>query len=98
MAPVQLVFPPTLSAKQRAMMHDIAEQLGIDHGSAGEGAARHITMGRGRCADATSVHSVNWVSLCAFILVGSPDLCTLSAWPALPTVHHTLAAVAVPCQ
>lgn len=43
--PLQLVFPPGLSARQRTAIHAIGEQNGLQHESAGDGAARHIVLG-----------------------------------------------------
>lgn len=41
----QLVFPPALSARQRAALHAVGERWGLAHSSCGEGAARRITLG-----------------------------------------------------
>ncbi|KAK9808936.1 hypothetical protein WJX72_006613 [[Myrmecia] bisecta] len=49
---VQLVFKPNLTARQRAILHEVAEQHGIPHSSSGEGDARRIRVGS---TDAASV-------------------------------------------
>lgn len=38
-------FPASLTARQRAILHDIAESAGLHHASAGQGDARHIVVG-----------------------------------------------------
>lgn len=42
---VQLLFPPLLTARQRAAIHAAGEQSGLPHVSAGEGAERRISLG-----------------------------------------------------
>lgn len=42
---MQLVFPPNLTPKQRAILHEVGETFGIHHASAGDGTNRHITLG-----------------------------------------------------
>ena len=42
---VQLLFPPFLTARQRAVLHEVAEQAGLPHVSQGEGDERHIAVG-----------------------------------------------------
>ena len=42
---LQVHFPASLTAQQRAALHSAAEEAGISHASSGEGAARHITLG-----------------------------------------------------
>ncbi len=42
---VQLIFPASLSARQRAAVHAIGERHGLPHSSQGEGAERHIVLG-----------------------------------------------------
>ncbi|KAL4427329.1 hypothetical protein ABPG77_003238 [Micractinium sp. CCAP 211/92] len=44
-ADVQLIFPASLSARQRAAVHAIGERHGLPHSSQGEGAERHIVLG-----------------------------------------------------
>lgn len=44
-AGVQLLFPPSLTARQRAILHLVAEQHGLAHSSQGEGEARRIALG-----------------------------------------------------
>lgn len=44
-ADVQLLFPPSLSARQRAILHAVAERAGLPHSSQGEGTARRIALG-----------------------------------------------------
>eukprot|EP00798_Chlamydomonas_sp_ICE-L_P008550 gene8550-33983_t len=41
----QLIFPPSLDPRQRAILHEAAAAAGYQHTSAGEGATRHITVG-----------------------------------------------------
>ncbi|NXX10761.1 SMBP2 protein, partial [Podargus strigoides] len=40
----QLDFPPTLSSHQRLLVHRLAEQLGLQHGSSGEGRDRYLRV------------------------------------------------------
>eukprot|EP00899_Mesostigma_viride_P028330 jgi/Mesvir1/8682/Mv26108-RA.1 len=40
----RLRFPPSLTARQRAIIHEIAEEHGLSHASTGEDAARHIRV------------------------------------------------------
>lgn len=54
---LQLRFPPSLSARQRAVVHAVGERWGLPHSSSGEGAARHITLGP---ADAERVIDCTW--------------------------------------
>lgn len=42
---MQLVLPSCLTARQRALVHSLAEQHGILHSSAGEGSERYLTLG-----------------------------------------------------
>lgn len=42
---MQLIFPPSVTARQRALLHEVAEQAGLQHLSRGEGAERHIAVG-----------------------------------------------------
>jgi ATP-dependent RNA/DNA helicase IGHMBP2 len=42
-----LVFPASLSAAQRARLHETAEGAGLAHASTGEGSARVLTLGSG---------------------------------------------------
>lgn len=42
---MQLVFPPTLTPRQRAVLHEIAETSGIQHTSQGVEQQRHIVLG-----------------------------------------------------
>ncbi|PRW39069.1 DNA-binding SMUBP-2 isoform B [Chlorella sorokiniana] len=44
-AGIQLRFPPSLTARQRAAVHAVGERWGLPHSSRGEGSARHITLG-----------------------------------------------------
>ena len=44
---LQLVFPPSLTAGQRALLHEVAEREGLPHSSHGEGAERHLRLGDG---------------------------------------------------
>ncbi|XP_065542802.1 DNA-binding protein SMUBP-2 isoform X2 [Lathamus discolor] len=43
---VQLDFPPSLSAHGRMLVHQLAEELGLQHGSTGEGRDRFISVRR----------------------------------------------------
>ena len=45
--PLQLVFPPCLSAGQRAVLHEVAARAGLPHSSHGKGAERHLRLGSG---------------------------------------------------
>ncbi|KAI7837886.1 hypothetical protein COHA_008373 [Chlorella ohadii] len=44
-ADIQLRFPPSLSARQRAVVHAVGERWGLAHSSSGEGEARYVTLG-----------------------------------------------------
>ena len=44
---VTLRFPPSLSSRQRAALHAVAEMHGVAHRSDGEGDARRIALGSG---------------------------------------------------
>lgn len=46
-AAVQLVFPPSVTARQRALLHEVAEKAGLQHISRGDGTERHIAVGSG---------------------------------------------------
>jgi hypothetical protein len=41
----QLIFPPSLTARQRAVLHELGEAHGLSHESLGEGPARHLRLG-----------------------------------------------------
>ncbi|KAF8070908.1 Ighmbp2 [Scenedesmus sp. PABB004] len=43
---VELTFPSSLTARQRAVLHEVAERAGLGHASVGEGEARAISVGR----------------------------------------------------
>ncbi|KAM9015412.1 DNA-binding protein SMUBP-2 isoform 1-T1 [Ara ararauna] len=43
---LQLDFPPSLSAHDRMLVHQMAEELGLQHGSTGEGRDRFISVRR----------------------------------------------------
>lgn len=47
----QLVFPPSLTARQRAAIHAIGEAAGLQHTSEGAGPGRRATLGSGRVED-----------------------------------------------
>lgn len=42
---VQLIFPSTLTARHRAILHAVGEQYGLPHVSTGEGNDRKLTLG-----------------------------------------------------
>ncbi|EFJ52473.1 hypothetical protein VOLCADRAFT_79084 [Volvox carteri f. nagariensis] len=42
---VLVVFPPSLSARQRALIHEVAEENGLHHASDGSGEGRFIMVG-----------------------------------------------------
>ncbi len=44
-ASVQLLFPPTLTARQRAALHAVGNTHDLPHESTGEGAERRIRLG-----------------------------------------------------
>ena len=46
-AEVTLRFPPAVSARQRAVLHAVAEANGVPHASAGDGEGRSISLGSG---------------------------------------------------
>ena len=46
-AEVTLRFPPAVSARQRAVLHAVAEANGVPHASAGDGEGRYISLGSG---------------------------------------------------
>lgn len=41
----QLIFPPSLTARQRATIHDLGDAYGLLHESSGDGRARRIVLG-----------------------------------------------------
>ncbi|NXF10752.1 SMBP2 protein, partial [Smithornis capensis] len=41
---VQLDFPPSLNSHDRMLVHMLAEEYGLQHGSSGEGGGRYITV------------------------------------------------------
>jgi hypothetical protein len=49
---MRLLFPSTLTARQRAALHKVSDENGLQHGSSGEGTGRRITIGN---ADAESL-------------------------------------------
>lgn len=51
----QLVFPPSLTSRQRAFLHEVAEAAGLPHASSGDGAARHIVVGSDGAADRVEI-------------------------------------------
>jgi ATP-dependent RNA/DNA helicase IGHMBP2 len=44
-ADVRLAFPPTLTPRQRALLHEVAERVGLQHASTGEEGARCLVIG-----------------------------------------------------
>lgn len=42
---LQLIFPPSLTARQRALLHEFAEGAGLQHASTGEGSSRRLQLG-----------------------------------------------------
>ena len=42
---MRLLFPSTLTARQRAALHKVADENGLPHDSSGEGTRRRITIG-----------------------------------------------------
>ena len=42
----ELVFPCTLSARERAFVHEVSEELGLNHVSSGDGSKRQIVVSR----------------------------------------------------
>lgn len=42
---VQLVFPPSLTSRQRAVIHELAEEAGLLHKSSGETGSRFLRLG-----------------------------------------------------
>ena len=46
-ADVTLRFPPAVSARQRAILHAVAEANGVAHASAGDGEERYVSLGSG---------------------------------------------------
>jgi hypothetical protein len=51
---VQLVLPPCLTARQRAVLHEVAEAHGMEHASRGDGADRHLVLGPDGAAQASA--------------------------------------------
>ena len=45
--PQVVIFPPQLSAAQRALVHELAGAAGLPHASSGEAEARRVTVGAG---------------------------------------------------
>ena len=45
---MRLLFPSTLTARQRAAVHKVADLNGLQHGSSGEGTHRRICIGDGK--------------------------------------------------
>jgi hypothetical protein len=50
----QLILPPCLTARQRAVLHQLAEQHGLQHESSGEGTDRRLTLGPADAATKTT--------------------------------------------
>lgn len=42
---LQVVFPPSLSSRQRAVIHELAEEAGLLHKSSGETGCRFLRLG-----------------------------------------------------
>jgi R3H domain len=58
---MQLLFPSTLTARQRAALHKIADQYGLPHGSTGDGVQRRFSFGdpdAGRVEVSYDVHEM----------------------------------------
>lgn len=47
----ELVLPPELSARQRALVHEAAEALGLEHASQGDGPRRRLVLRRKPCEE-----------------------------------------------
>jgi len=43
--PMQLTLPASLTARQRALLHEFAEGAGLQHVSTGEGTSRRLQLG-----------------------------------------------------
>ena len=41
----QVTFPASLTARQRALLHEFAEAVGLQHVSTGDGSARRLQLG-----------------------------------------------------
>ena len=67
-ADVTLRFPPAVSARQRAILHAIAEAHGVAHVSAGDGEGRHVSLGSGaRVIDFLPEDVADDETVCAFL-------------------------------
>jgi hypothetical protein len=42
---LQVTFPASLTARQRALLHEFAEGVGLQHASTGEGSDRRLQLG-----------------------------------------------------
>jgi hypothetical protein len=42
---LQVTFPASLTAGQRALLHEFAEGVGLQHASTGEGSSRRLQLG-----------------------------------------------------
>ena len=70
---VTLRFPPSLSSRQRAALHAVAEMHGVAHRSDGEGDARRIALGSG----AREIDAVGTVAIDPSAPLEDEALCAL---------------------
>ena len=76
---MRLLFPSTLTARQRAALHKVADENGLSHGSSGEGARRRITVGNAN-AEAIEVEILHSDAVEMTFVTGLiPDECSWSA-------------------
>lgn len=54
----QILFPPSLTARQRALLHEVAESNGAQHASAGEGAERRLRLGDAAAATVSTLFAL----------------------------------------
>lgn len=82
---MRLLFPSTLTARQRAALHKVADESGLQHGSGGEGSRRRITVGNVNAEpiEVEILHS-DAVEM-TFVTGPIPDPCS---WSALAGVHR----------
>ena len=64
----QVLFPPTLTARQRALLHEVAESNGVAHASAGEGAERRFRLGGAAAATVSTRSALGNIYLRWYVL------------------------------
>lgn len=67
----ELVFPCSLSAKERAFVHEMADQFGLLHVSCGEGVQRRIIVSRMTASSSGSSSSNSVVELTGWLIINA---------------------------